>query len=163
MTTYILREDGVDETIEATDLDAARKAADRWARSCDWDTEGGTVWVDTHIYSVDEDGDADECLDTVTTAIEQPEPKCSAGEHDWQAPLAIVGGIAENPGVWGHGGGVKITEVCMHCGCGCGKLTDTWAQRMDTGEQGLTEVTYTPGQYADEIRAMADAEDADAV
>jgi hypothetical protein len=40
----------------------------------------------------------------------------------------------------GHGGGVIIREVCAHCGKY--RVTDTWAQRMDTGAQGLEAVEY---------------------
>lgn len=61
------------------------------------------------------------------------EPACADGEeHDWRSPLEVVGGIAENPGVWGHGGGVTITEVCAHCGQY--RETDTWA---DDGRGGV--------------------------
>lgn len=84
--------------------------------------------------------------ESVTVRFDQDEPKCSSDDgHDWQSPYSIVGGIKENPGVWGHGGGVVINECCMNCGCQ--KSTDTWAQRGDTGEQGLTSVSYTPGVY----------------
>ena len=40
----------------------------------------------------------------------------------------------------GHGGGVIIREVCAHCGAY--QVTDTWAERSDTGEQGLRSVKY---------------------
>lgn len=96
--------------------------------------------------------------DTISVSIDQPEPDCPSdeGQHDWQSPIEVVGGIAENPGCWGHGGGAIVTEVCVRCGCS--RKTDTWAQRSDTGEQGLTEVTYEEGKFADEVRAMAEAE-----
>lgn len=72
--------------------------------------------------------------------INPEEPECSGDEHDWRSPYSVVGGIKENPGVWGHGGGVIITEVCRHCGCY--RVTDTWAQDRETGEQGLESVEY---------------------
>jgi hypothetical protein len=72
--------------------------------------------------------------------VDPEEPDCSAADHDWCSPIEVVGGIDSNPGVWGHGGGVKITEVCRHCGGY--RITDTWAQRQDTGEQGLESVEY---------------------
>lgn len=44
-------------------------------------------------------------------------------KHEWQSPQWL-GGVKENPGVWGHGGGVIVHEVCE---CGARKITDTWA------------------------------------
>lgn len=86
----------------------------------------------------------------VKITLEPDEPDCKDDkDHDWRSPIEIVGGIEENPGVWGHGGGVYITEVCMNCGTE--KLTDTWAQDMSDGEQGLDSVSYEIGKYADEI------------
>ena len=75
----------------------------------------------------------------VTTTIEVDEPDCTGDGHDWQSP-EMLGGLAENPGVVGHGGGVIVTEVCAHCGKY--KSTDTWAQNRSTGEQGLTSIEY---------------------
>ncbi|OFV82365.1 MAG: hypothetical protein A2Y78_08455 [Acidobacteria bacterium RBG_13_68_16] len=60
------------------------------------------------------------------TTIEPDEPECADGhEHDWQAPHEVLGGLEENPGVWGNGGGVIIKRVCAHCGTY--KVTNTWA------------------------------------
>lgn len=90
-------------------------------------------------------------------AVEAPVPACAGdGGHDWQSPHEIVGGIRENPGVWGSGGGVKMTRVCMRCGCG--KHTDTWAQDPVDGEQGLTSVRYEAGEFADELQALEAAD-----
>jgi hypothetical protein len=120
----------------------ACERADEWAREGDWDTSTGTVYVDVWVL---EDGEGGE-EDRVTVAIHQDEPGCTAGgDHDWRSPHWLVGGIESNPGVQGSGGGVLITEACLRCGCR--RTTDTWAQRRDTGEQGLTEVTYQPGHY----------------
>lgn len=53
--------------------------------------------------------------------------------HAWRSPHAVVGGIEENPGVYGHAGGVTIDEVCVRCGLR--RLTDTWDQSYTgTGE-----------------------------
>lgn len=75
----------------------------------------------------------------VTTTIEVDEPSCEKSEHDWQSP-EMLGGLSENPGVIGNGGGVIVTEVCGHCGKY--RVTDTWAQDRTTGEQGLTSIKY---------------------
>jgi len=137
-------ESGVTEQQDPCTLMEAREAADSWARGGDYDVES-TIWVDVAIVSP-----TGEIEETVTIAIDPDEPSCagrreSHREHDWQSPIEIVGGISENPGVWGHGGGVTIREVCMRCGCG--RFTDTWAQRPDTGEQGLTSISYTESEY----------------
>lgn len=134
--TYTLSDgDGV-ETITALDDADAREQAEAWARSGDWDTSNGTVWIDVRIE--DEDGDSER----ITVAIDPEEPACSGRgvDHDWQSPHEVVGGLQENPGVRGHGGGVIVREVCATCGAY--KVTDTWAQRSDTGEQGLRSVSY---------------------
>jgi hypothetical protein len=96
----------------------------------------GTLYIDVSAYC-EETGE--ESWDTVT--LEPEEPECAEGEeHDWRSPYSVLGGLKENPGVWGHGGGAIIKEVCRLCGWY--RTTDTWAQRPDTGEQGLTEVSY---------------------
>lgn len=136
---------GGDCTITACSLEEALEDARQWTRDGNWDTSSGTVYCDVWVSCelTSEEGKA-------TVTIEQDEPDCVDGEsHDWQSPHEIVGGCESNPGVWGHGGGVVIHEACMHCGCE--RTTDTWAQRRDTGEQGLTEVTYEPGKYASEV------------
>jgi len=146
---FILRDEVSEETIEVESMEAACDAAREWLREGDWDLSGGTLWVDARVIPVlneiEQDGE------TVTVQIDPPAPKCLAGEHVWDSPHAIVGGCRENPGVRGKGGGVVINEVCTKCGCG--RTTDTWAQRRDTGEQGLTSVSYEPGKYLEEVAA----------
>ncbi len=125
---------GVTTTITSTP-DQLDEAVENDVRSGDWSTDDSPCYVDIEVTCVD----GYEERRTIT--IEVPEPECTdAHEHDWCSPLELVGGCADNPGVWGHGGGVIIHEVCSHCGTH--RRTDTWAQRMDTGEQGLTEVSY---------------------
>ena len=143
--SYVLRdESGVTEAIDASSIVEAREAAREWARDGDWNTEEGYVYVDVAIL---EDG---EVIETVTEPIGPEEPDCDCdGTHDWQSPHDIVGGLRENPGVHGHGGGVTITACCMRCGCK--RVEDTWAQRRYTGEQGFTEITYEVDAFADEI------------
>lgn len=172
MASYIAREEsGVELAIEAeTDADAIERARD-WAADGDYGDVESTLWVDVRLSEVCPEcagrgRHTSECdsrpalLDErVTAQIEPRAPKCTESEHDWQSPLAIVGGIKENPGVWGHGGGVVINECCMHCGCA--RITDTWAQRRDTGEQGLTSVRYDREKYAEAFEARrAEEEDA---
>lgn len=117
----------------------------------DLDIEAIRVGLPECEIALDGDGDLivehgyeREC---VTVTIEPIEPEC-AGEHDhdWRSPYSVLGGIKENPGVWGHGGGVILREVCAHCGRY--RITDTWAQRKDTGEQGLESVKYEDADEA---------------
>ena len=140
--TYLVRDEGCDYDLDGVDnIRDAKEAAREHARGGDYGDLKSTIWVEAHVVEV-EDGYVDTIVATVTVAIDPTEPECeAAGEHDWHSPHEIVGGCKENPGVWGHGGGVVITEVCA-C-CGCERVTDTWAQRSDTGEQGLTSVSYT--------------------
>lgn len=73
-----------------------------------------------------------------TATLEPAQPDECSG--DWESPLEVVAGCRENPGVYGSGGGVIITEVDPVSGWY--RVTDTWAQRPDTGEQGLRSVEY---------------------
>lgn len=124
-----------------------------WLRQGDWGPITETTWIHGSVCAVplDENGKHDTDSDDranegVMLQLDPEEPDCVDGEeHDWQSPIELVGGIQENPGVWGHGGGAVITEACMRCGCG--KETDTWAQDRSTGIQGLESVSYTVGEF----------------
>lgn len=48
--------------------------------------------------------------------LDSPEPGCTGDEHCWDAPLRVVGGDEEDPGVVGHGNGFSVNEVCLRCG-----------------------------------------------
>lgn len=142
MSTYTMRIDsgaGGEQDVESESIDEALAEAIEWAEGGEWDTSGGTIWVDVSVES--EDGD--ELRETV--AIHPAEPDCDGSGHDWQSPHEIVGGIESNPGVWGHGGGVVVHECCVRCGCR--RTTDTCATRPDTGEQGLTSISYNEDYY----------------
>ena len=142
MTTYKISDGHTSETIQADDLASALESAVSWAAEGDYPEIESTIWVDVRATDT---SDPDE-TDTDTARIDPPEPRCTADEHDWQSPHEIVGGIADNPGVHGNGGGVTIDECCMHCGAH--RHIDTWAHRPDTGEQGLESVSYDgPGHY----------------
>lgn len=122
---------GCEVQIEAPD---AETAAREYVDGGDWYESDGTWWCS--VWTEGENGQTEK----VKVAVEPAEPKCEGDEHDWQSPHEIVGGIAENPGVFGHGGGVTIHEVCSVCGCG--RILDTWAQDPTDGEQGLRSVRY---------------------
>lgn len=135
------------DTVEADSaeeaLDIARDNVDR----ANYAGAKGTIWIRVEVRC-EETGEGD----SATVTLDEDEPACPEGEHDWQSPYAILGGLKDNPGVWGKGAGLIMRRVCMHCGCE--RVTDTWAQNPETGEQGLTSVYYRPGEYAEEVEAL---------
>jgi hypothetical protein len=151
-------DDGNAELVE--EHASSEEAAQSYVDGGDWGNESQTCWirVGTWREGIDEDGDivlVNQESHKIT--IDPEEPECLEGqEHGWQSPLSLVGGIKENPGVYGHGGGVTISEVCMRCGCG--KTTDGWAQDPSDGEQGLDSVSYESGKYTAAIQRMHEAE-----
>jgi hypothetical protein len=134
----------------AIEAASAQAAAQEYVDTGDWGPIDETTWIDVRVWPADgerRDGEV------ITIELEPDDPACTHDDgHDWQSPHEIVGGISENPGCWGHGGGVIIEEVCLHCGCA--RTTDTWAQRRDTGEQGLRSLRYEAGKYAEQVRAL---------
>jgi hypothetical protein len=126
-----------DGSVAAEEIEASspEEAAREWVEWNDFASGESTQWIEVKVE--DDDGYVEE----VTVQLDPDEPECSCKDgHDWQSPHSVLGGLEENPGVRGHGGGVIMTEVCAHCGRY--RETDTWAQRPDTGEQGLRSVTY---------------------
>ena len=71
---------------------------------------------------------------TVPDEDELPQPdEGDDNGHAFRSPHALVGGLEQNPGVYGHGGGITIDEVCVRCGLR--RRTDTWDQSFTgTGE-----------------------------
>lgn len=147
MKTYEVTDGyGVSEEIMAgTATDAAQSYVD----TGDYHAENETVWVKVYVQELGEDEEPVGERDWIKIAIDPEEPECTHDEHDWKSPISLVGGLTENPGVFGHEGGVIIHEVCTHCGTE--KITDTWAQDCDDGEQGLDSVEYIKGKYADDV------------
>jgi hypothetical protein len=147
---FVASADGCEEDYPYAET--AEEAAEDYVSSGDWgDNDGKTFWVDVDTWRrgtvLDEDGDEVELkIDekSHSIAVEPDEPECESDEgcHEWESPFEVLGGIEENPGCWGHGGGVVIREVCRHCGMYREK--DTWAQDPNTGAQGLTSVEYEP-------------------
>jgi len=150
MSTWILNEAGYDyDTVEADSAEEALEEARENVDAANYPGEDGdglraTIWVGVSVRCEETDEH-----DSDSVRCDPPEPRCTESEHDWASPHAIVGGLRENPGVWGHGGGVVVHEVCVHCGCK--RTTDTWAQDPTNGRQGLESVSYEPGRYAKEI------------
>lgn len=128
--------------------DSANEAAREWLDS---DPIEGISTVRAYRPAVDAYGHADCDIERVDLEIfvNPTEPECSGADgHNWTAPHELVGGLKENPGVGGHGAGLRIHEVCSHCGCG--RVTDTYHQNSCTGKI-HEKIEYTPGQYAEDI------------
>jgi hypothetical protein len=140
MNTYQCT-DGYSNSVEI-EAESTAKAAQQYVDDGDWGVVESTIWVSVRVQEIDEDGAeiGDETSETIS--IDPDEPDCAdfASEHDWQSPYKLLGGVKENPGVWGHGGGVTYTVVCGNCGAY--KCVDTWAQNPENGEQGLESVEY---------------------
>lgn len=145
--------------IHIPDADSGEDAARQYVEGGDWgDERTRTDWVDVWAWRralVLDDGqvitiDLDQARHTIE--IEPEEPECEhADGHDWHEWR-----------VCGHGGGVIIKEVCAHCARY--RIHDTWAQRPDTGEQGLESVEYCEPdeisrEWVEERRLEAVADD----
>lgn len=130
----------------AIEADTPREAAQAYVDQGDWgDDAAETCWITVYVTRCAAPDDPDEPeRESYQIPLHPIEPDCSDGEHEheWQAPYEILGGLPENPGVWGHGGGVIIDEICGRCGIY--RRTDTWAQDPETGRQGLRSITYRP-------------------
>lgn len=124
-------------TVEAHDIESALALAADSVDPANYETDQ-TMWV--RVYARNRvTGEHD----SVRVQVDPIEPPCVRGNsHDWRDPLSVVGGTKENPGVYGHGGGVLMRSVCAHCGKY--RVHDTWAQDRSTGEQGLESVRYEP-------------------
>lgn len=132
----------IDDLIAALPVGATAK----WAGSSNTDADGNTTEDITITLAPAPDNDNSE---RITIEVNPDEPDCADDEsHDWQSPHEVVRGLRENPGVYGHGCGVIITEVCCHCGSY--KVKDTWAQRSDNGQQGLESIEYRDADAASE-------------
>lgn len=146
--TYLIRDaSDAETTIEAESMMDARAEAEEWVREGEhvlWTPSGGylsagTIWRNAHIIPMGEDGRPDlDARELLTVQIDPDEPPCSDERgHDWC-----------QQDVTGHGGGVVVREQCKHCELQ--RWTDTWAQRPDTGEQGLTSVSYERDEREEE-------------
>lgn len=118
------------DTVVAPEEDIKALLADRLGEG-EYDVEE-TIYVDGWAVPIrrgEEDFDNPVCA---TARIDPPAPKCVKGRgevHEW-----------EQTDVRGSGGGVLINEICK--ACGAAKYTDTWGQRLDTGEQGVEIISY---------------------
>lgn len=113
------------------------------AYASEYDRSEETQWHDIEVWKDGVDGDGELARafsSTHTVRLDPVEPACIDGEHAWDNPYWLFGGMKENPGVWGRGCGVLCREACSKCGTY--RTTDTSAQH--NGQQGLTKVSYSP-------------------
>ncbi len=135
MTTYKCT-DGYGETVEI-EADSPEEAAEEYVDDGCCGDITSTVWFSIHVTPLDANGDGE----WIDVEIDPPEPPCSEGhKHEWKSPYSVVGGLRENPGVYGHGAGTVSTEVCVHCGAY--RVIDTWATNPENGVQGLTSTSF---------------------
>jgi hypothetical protein len=132
---FVDQDSGYFEDFEFADDQSAIEEARIWNASWIDDSmlkeaakDGRPVEARTIIY------EGDRIVDEIVETFDPIYPDCVEDEHAWEAPYSLVGGIRENPGVFGHGGGVIMTEYCRHCGAR--RVVDTWAP---DGHGGVTE------------------------
>src|SRR5260370_30678279 len=128
-TFHLGEEDETYDTVEAASveeaLQMARESVDAASYGYNVDGESGQSTQFIRVAARCADEDCDE-INSDEVTLEPEAPKCTEGAHEWDDPLEIVGGIKENPGVRGHGGGIISTLVCAHCGAY--RVHDTWDQ-----------------------------------
>ena len=134
--------------MEYPGAESGDEAAQNYVDEGGWNDVDKTIWINVRTwrtgYVLDSNGDLVEIeIESVAHKVEldPDEPACEGdSDHDWRSPHEVVGGIQENPGVWGNAGGVIMTTVCRNCGAYM--VTDTWAQDPQDGTQGLTSIKY---------------------
>lgn len=132
------------------------QAAIEFAEAGDWSLTSKTWWLNVRTWREIRRSDESAekiCFDTHKIAVQPSVPKCCDTEHEWASDHDVVGGVVENPGVFGHAGGVKILKFCRKCGCGRTELT--WDSDPCDGTQGLYSVEYEIGQYFDRVARVS--------
>lgn len=136
MTQYLCWDGQSKCEIEA---DSPGEAAEEFASA--FEPANKTYWVSVRVTEIDDDGEYNDDDSEHKISIDPDPPPCEDDhKHRWGAPYSVLGGIKENPGVWGKGGGIISREICRYCGKY--RVTDTWAQDPEDGAQGLTSVEY---------------------
>ena len=155
------RGQGGSEIVRARSLAAVIRRARKWCDE-DWSTveEEDVIYAHIDIYRLDHPSDPDAwAVHSEHRQVGMTAPDCIGDEeHDWQAPYEIVGGITENPGCWGDGGGVRCRAVCALCGAY--RQSGNWGQCMEDGVQGLDWESYEDADEVSEEWALAQRTDA---
>ena len=113
--------DGGDTYIVGTPGTDIEAMATAWIQAGEWGDGLAEVEVEYSAISIDEFGDevevGAESIEVTCGTLPEPEPCESEDGHDWQSPVEIVGGCAENPGVFSSGGTrFDFYEICQTCG-----------------------------------------------
>ena len=161
--TILVSSDSEGWTGEATHEDAEDEAKSlyddpegTWAEVTVYRIPAGRLvdgWSGSHRASILRDQESASELDEYEVSswsghVDEAEPDCRQSPyhdphpngHDWTATRAVEGGLEENPGVFGNGGGVVIHTHCTRCPAT--RTEDTWATDPSDGSQGHTVVTY---------------------
>lgn len=140
------------EAVEYPHATKRREAAEAYVEGGEWgDPCEDTVWITTSTWQrftlggCRVDDHASSCA--VKVSIEPIEPECAEGqEHDWQ----------DHGHDRCHGAGIVGSVRCRYCGAV--RITDTYAQDPEDGEQGMTSTRYdldahdTSGPAGEEAR-----------
>lgn len=129
-STYQLFEEGYH--FGETEADSAEEALERALEDLD-----PTLYSLPHTATIGVKSWDGEWL-TGSKYLPMMEPE-GGHDHIWESPHSVVGGLKENPGVWGVGAGLRIVEVCSECGIY--RITLTAVQDSATGKH-REEVIY---------------------
>jgi len=139
-----------------SDAESASEAAQEYVTGANCANGLASTMTKVLCCPYSEDGDYTR-ITTVDVIIPPTEPPCTEDKHDWQSPINVVGGISESPGVYGHGGGVTITEVCSHCGWY--RVQDTWADDGYGGHYDATEYREPDSASLEWVESVSDDDD----
>lgn len=112
--THAEIEEWIDDLVEASPNEDVETVYIEWEDS---PQNADDVCMDGEIdEEATSSNDAHDCSGEYSDEL----PECEIsedGEHDWQSPHSVVGGIKENPGVWSNSGTCWTTKsVCACCG-----------------------------------------------
>ena len=128
-----------DAEIEA---ETAQEAAQEYVDGGDWGDNLKTIWITVGCWPVGT-SDAPDAHEHIKIQLDPNEIDCGLGrhDHDWQAPIELVGGIEPNPGCRANNGpGVTTNEICLRCGLR--RQINTGAQDPYDGQRGYTAISY---------------------
>ena len=117
-------EEGVDESVmlEARTLPEAVKEARALVKEAM--EVDRTEYVEAIVRSVTPG--TEEPIDIEDSITHRMDPEPAHEPNDWRSPHELLGGLKENPGVQGHGGGVIVEEIDANSGIK--RITNTWDQ-----------------------------------
>jgi hypothetical protein len=121
--------------VEYSWVDSKKVAAQEYVDDGSWGDDADTTrWVQVYVWERYTLGniviDDEENEESYFIPIEAPEPDCKFEyEHEW-----------ENVEEYINGAGIIHKERCIHCECE--RVTNTDAQDPESGQQGLTSISY---------------------